>query len=206
MKSLPAPTKVRTCPVACFVECYLTSRHYIACQTDTLRLFSDSPTWDMLWKLLINYFRHSIPGEDQKQFSRTSAFRVRDRLSWILPKSLGKLHQRSELFYLKIHTTMNFVFLDFLRNGIAVLDRNLNVYACGMLRYYIGHCSTSGGLWNIASQKVDLFLYSHCYPVASIRDNKEVPASVHINIFFKSNRKITNENYTEIWRRQTSCP
>jgi hypothetical protein len=27
-----------------------------------------------------------------------------------------------------------------------------------------------------------------------------------MNIFLKSNRKITNENYTEIWRRQTLCP
>lgn len=137
MKSLSAPTKVRTCPAACVVEYYLTSHPYISCQTDNLRLFSDSPAWDMLWKLSINYFRRSRRGEDKKRFIQTSAFRVRDRLSWLLLKSLGKLHQRSELSYLKIHTTMNFAFINFVLNGIAVLDRTLHVYAYGVLRHSI---------------------------------------------------------------------
>ena len=127
LNSLLAPMKVRTCPATCVVEYYLTSRPYIACQTDALRQFSDSPAWNMLWNLLINYFRYSRSGEDKKEFSQTTAPGVRDRLAWFVLKSLGKLDQRSELSYLQIHTAMNFVFLDFFRNGIAVPDWNLNL-------------------------------------------------------------------------------
>jgi len=32
---------------------------------------------------------------------------------------------------------MNFVFLDFFRNGVAVLDRNVNVSVYGVLRHNI---------------------------------------------------------------------
>ena len=57
--------------------------------------------------------------------------------------------------------------------------------------YYIGHCSTSGGLSNTAYQKLNLFLYSLYYPFPSLEGanlklvgNKEVPATIHKNYYY----------------------
>jgi hypothetical protein len=97
-------SQARACPVTCVVKYYLTSPSYIVCQTDTLRLFRDSPARNMFLKSLINYFHHRRSVKDKNCFSRTSVLKVRDRLLRLLLKSLGKLDQRSELSYGKTHT------------------------------------------------------------------------------------------------------